>query len=102
MLEAIVGRTFQDTTLSLDGVRFVRCRFVNAQLIYTAREETDFEECTFDRCSWTFEGPAENMIAFLSILQDKVTPDGPELVEAIFKSIRNGKVAELRADAMVA
>ncbi len=102
MLKAIIGRTFENTTLVLDGIRFVRCRFVNTQLIYTAREETDFEECTFERCSWTFDGPAENMIAFLSILLEKVAPDGPELVEAIFKSIRSGKVAELRADAIVA
>lgn len=76
--------------------------FVNAQLIYPAKEETDFEDCTFERCSWTFEGAAENMLAFLSTLQGKVTPEGPELVEAIFKSIRTGKVAELRADAIVA
>jgi hypothetical protein len=101
MLATIADRTFERTSLFLDGGLFVRCHFVECQMIYEGRDGVDFRDCTFERCSWTFDDAAERTIGFLSTLHQKVGPDGPELVEGIFKSIRDNRIAEVTADAIV-
>lgn len=96
MLPTIIDRDFTNTALFLDGTRFVNCRFVDCQLIYDGSEEVDFQDCTFERCSWTFDAAAERTIGFLSTLYRETGPDGVALVEGIFKSIRNEQVHQLR------
>jgi hypothetical protein len=96
MLEPIHDRTFRNTSLFIDGQRFVRCRFEDCQLIYEGRDEVDFQDCTFERCSWTFDGAAERTIGFLSTLQLQTGAGGPNLVQSIFENIQNRKVAEIR------
>ena len=54
----------EDTSIIIDGIRFVRVHFRDCQLIYEARDETDFEDCTFERVNWTFAEGAGRMIAF--------------------------------------
>ena len=96
MLETVSDRTFRNTSLFIDGLRFVRCHFEDCQLIYEGRDEVDFRECTFERCSWTFDGAAERTIGFLSTLQLQTGVGGPDLVQSIFENIQNRKVAEIR------
>lgn len=99
MANTLTDQTFADGSYVIDGLRFIRCRFVKMQLIYGAEGEVDFKDCTFENCSWTFDDAAERMIGFLSTLHEQVRPEGPELVEGIFKSIQSRKVATIRRDA---
>lgn len=91
----LVDKTIESCQLRIDGKHFVHCRFVNVELIYWADDDVDFEDCTFENCSWTFDEAAERMIGLLSTLQERVS-GGPELVEGIFNSIRNKKVETIR------
>lgn len=101
MLATVADRTFEHTTLFLDGGRFVRCRFVDCQLVYEAKDEVDFEDCAFVGCSWTFDGAADRTIGFLATLYQKVGEHGQGLVGGVFEGIRSGRVAEVRVDALV-
>jgi hypothetical protein len=98
MIQTQTDRLIENTSLFLDGIRFIRCRFVNCQLIYEAKDEVEFKDCTFERCSWTFDGAAERTISFLSTLYHG-GDGGSQLVEAIFESIQNKRIAEIRLSA---
>lgn len=96
MLSTVADQTFENMTLFVDGIRYERCHFVKTQFVYAAEKEADFIGCTFEDCSWTFDGAAERMIGFLSTLQERVIPDGPRIVHGVFHSIQNQKAATLR------
>jgi hypothetical protein len=99
MFTTVADREKRDTSIFIDGIRFVRVHFINCQLIYRAEDDVDFEDCTFDHCDWTLDGAAERMLGFLATLHEKTGPVGKELVEGIFDSIRNKRVTEIRGSA---
>lgn len=101
MLYTRRDETITKTSLIVDGERFVRCTFVDCQLIYEARIAADFDDCTFHDCTWTFGGAAEHTITYLATLANKAGPYGRELVEGVFKSVMNNRVIELRDEAHI-
>lgn len=92
MLHTRQDETIANTSVFLDGERFVRCQFVDCTLIYEGREEVDFQDCTFEGCSWTFSDAAIRMLGFLATVHDGTGSTGPELVSGIFDSIRNKRL----------
>jgi len=94
-MQTLTDETKQNTTILIDGIRFVRVQFVNCQLIYEAREEVDFQDCTFDRVEWTFADAAERMIGFLATVA-KNGAGGKSFVEAIVRSIMTDEVSRVR------
>lgn len=92
MLSTQTAEKFVDTSLFLDGIRFVRCTFVNCQLIYEGRDDVDFQDCTFENCSWTLGAAAERTVNFLSILQRRTGATGLKLVDEIFDSLRTDSI----------
>lgn len=96
MLRTRQDEIFENTSVFLDGERFVRCRFVGCTLIYECRDEVDFQDCAFEGCSWTFSDAAIRMLNFLSTVYEEAGPTGSDLVTGIFKSIKDRRLLDLR------
>lgn len=92
-MQFVVGETFIDRTLFIDGVTFERCRFVQCQFLYRAKDPALFEDCTLDQCEWVFKDAAENMFALLSSLYRGTNDEGRSLVTTIFEGIKDGALA---------
>lgn len=92
-MRTIIGETFTDRAIFIDGIKFGRCDFIRCQLFYRATEQAFFRECTLDQCEWVFEDAAENMFALLSSIFRGTNGEGQNLVEAIFDGIRDGSIS---------
>ena len=90
----VVGKTFEESLIELDGISFEQCRFVRCKLVYGGGVEVDFKECSFEQCNWVFEGPADRTLVYLSSLYRGFGPAGRDIVEDIFESIRQGTVGQ--------
>lgn len=102
-MKTVANATFRDDAVRLDGNRYVKCHFTDCQLIYAGDNETDFQDCTFMRCSWTFDDAALRTLSFLTTLYHGAGPVGGDLVEAIFASVRRARIEllELRDDGRI-
>jgi hypothetical protein len=49
----------------LDGNAFIGCHFVDCTLVYGGGTPPTLVGGSFLRCSWVFEGPAANTLAFM-------------------------------------
>lgn len=88
-------------TVELDGNQFVDCTFHDCKLVFYAYEPVMFDRCVFTECDWVFEGAADNMLSFLTALYHGLGVSGQNLVELIFKGVREGSfVAPARAQAV--
>jgi len=54
----------KDTTVYMDGKRFVRCVLTECKLIYGGGDVM-WEDTQFVNCQLTFDGPAQRTIAYL-------------------------------------
>lgn len=93
-MQTIKDRVFKHSPVVVEGIRFVRCKFIECQIVYTAKDDVSFEDCNFVECNWTFDGPAEETLIFLSELYRGLGTQGRELVESVFQSIRTGTVKQ--------
>lgn len=96
MLNRQTNRTIRDTSLLIDGAHFFRCTFINCQLIYSGRDEVDFDDCTFQDCNWTFDDAAARTLGYISTLFQKVEPDGKNLVGELFAGITDTRITRVR------
>ena len=89
-METVRDETFENRRIPIDGVRFEDCTFARTKLIYYGERPVEFSGCTFDSCTWVFEGAANETLQFLSTLSLGLGQDGQNLVTAIFKSVQEG------------
>jgi hypothetical protein len=84
-----VGSTFQGIAVQVDaGMGYVKCRFVNCQLVFAGMgTKVHLENCIFENSPFAFAGPAANTLNFLTQMY---AAGNKEMVEMIFQSIRNG------------
>ncbi len=92
----ISDTTKSDTSILIDGIRFSRVHFRDCELIYSAEDEAEFEDCTFEDVSWSFSGAAERTIAFLAMLNRNTGTKGQTLVDSIFRTIKDASVTRIR------
>ena len=81
------------TTVEIDGKRFVRCVLDRCRLIYRGTEELSFEGCTFIDPDWSFEGAAENVLAFMGDMYEGLGDKG-QLVESLFAAVRKNEIRD--------
>lgn len=81
------GQTFTKQQIFLDGGSFYDCTFEECDLIYSGYLPVILNGNTIRNCRWQFGGPAQNCMAFLTLLYNSGARD---LIEATFTSIRNG------------
>jgi hypothetical protein len=87
-LRRIEDQTFLGANVQLDGgVSYVRCRFVNCNLVYTGVGPIHAENSSFENCRWSFAGPAGNTFNFLKALY---ASGQREMIEQLFREIRSG------------
>jgi hypothetical protein len=93
-MHRIADKEFKRTSIIVEGIHFLRCKFIECQIIYSAKDDVAFEDCNFVECNWTFDGPAEETLIFLSELYNGLGEQGRDLVESVFQSIRTGTVKQ--------
>lgn len=86
--------TFGPGSVQVDDTLFIKCRFTQSKIIFEGTGPVSFDGCTFDRCDWVFDGPAEHALLYLTTLYHGLGDGGRELVEGIFESIRQGTVLQ--------
>ncbi|HSH82748.1 MAG TPA: hypothetical protein VLA19_29805 [Herpetosiphonaceae bacterium] len=87
-----VDQVFEGGVVRLDFNRFVRCRFENCELVFSAVGPVSFEGCTFgNKVSWRFLDAAGRMLEFLHGMYNGTEEGGQQFVENVFDTVRGGK-----------
>jgi hypothetical protein len=85
----LIDSKFSGGKISLDGNEFVRCRFEDITLVFSAKAPISLLDCTFgDNVAWVFDGSAAMTLAFLNALYHGAGEGGKRLVESTFENIR--------------
>lgn len=88
-----IDSKFTQTRIELDGNEFIRCRFENATLVFSARAPVSMVDCVFGKnVAWTFEGSATLTLGFLHALYHGTGEGGKKLIEDTFERIRHAPV----------
>ena len=58
---------FEGARVELGGAPYHRCTFKGCLMVVDGRA-VDIDDCAFEGCSWTFEGPAGNAMGLLRII----------------------------------
>ena len=85
---------FRNETVEVDGFVFQACQFHECKIVFLGEGPVKFDECLFDRCQWVFNGPAENVLLYLSALYNGLGDGGESSLESIFESIRRGTIMQ--------
>jgi hypothetical protein len=73
------GATFTESdTVATDGMTFLDCAFLGANLVYSGGEHPRFERCRFSKASWEFAGAALRTVGLLQAI--KSSPGGDAFV----------------------
>jgi hypothetical protein len=65
VMEIIVGRKEENSTVVLDGKSFIDCEFVNCKLIYHANDDIAWTNVKFTNCQIVMAGAAARTQKFL-------------------------------------
>ena len=80
------GTRFTDARLAIDDQRFERCTFDRCVLTFSASGPVQFVGCTFNDCSFAFDGAAASTVKFMTELYKLA----PQMIELTFDKIRLG------------
>ena len=75
---------FSRTRIDLDGHSYRGCTFDECQIVYSAKGPVSMIGCTFNNCSYHFEGPAGDTLRMMAALYLQ----SPQLIEQTFDNIR--------------
>ncbi|CAL6700421.1 TPA: hypothetical protein ACNEGM_000210 [Escherichia coli] len=90
-MSKIVGKTYENQKVILDGKTYEECSFVSCSIVYTGTGSIGLVNNTFIDCTWSFEGAAANTLQFLSVIYSDMGDFGRELVEATFRNIKSNR-----------
>ena len=76
---------FSNERVDIDGIEFVRCKFVNCTLVYSGGAPFLFTESPIDGCHIDFAGPAAATLEALTVAYGAGLHDW---VEKIFNMVR--------------
>ncbi len=82
-------QVFENEDVRLDFNTFVRCRFVNSRLIFSAFGPVEFVDCGFENPHWLFKDAAGRMLEFLHVMY-KTNNEGKQFVANVFDTVRGG------------
>lgn len=84
----IADYKFKDEVIVLDANEFERCTFDNCRLTVQGFGGFKMTECQRNNCRFEFAGPALMTLQIMSIMYNQ---GGKDMIEAVFKDIREGK-----------
>ncbi|HAZ6604220.1 TPA: hypothetical protein J0610_002251 [Escherichia coli] len=90
-MSKIVGKTYKNQKVILDGNTYENCGFFSCSIVYTGNGSISLINNTFTDCTWSFEGAAANTLQFLSVIYRDMGDFGRELVEATFRNIKGNR-----------
>ena len=85
---AVIRDQTLTTTVSLDGNRYINCRFEGAELTYAGGPPPRFDQCQFDKAKFVFTGPAKNTVALLRTMAPAHT-NMRELVRGLIPELQD-------------
>jgi len=88
-LRTIEGESFGVQRVSVDGKRFVNCKFRKTELVFRGEANSSLEKCSFEKIGFTFGGPAATTMKILEGLY--AVPQFRPFIENTFKIIKEGK-----------
>jgi hypothetical protein len=77
---------FSRTRVNIDSQRFEDCVFDNCAIVFSATGPYQLSGCTFNDCSFAFQGPAAATVQFMTDLYKLA----PQMIERTFDTIRLG------------
>ena len=89
-LERVEGKSFTTGIVDLDGKEFVKCRFEDVVLRFSASQTIALHGCQFSGVNWEVAGAAALTLKFLGGIYSGAGPGGKELIEKTFENIRSG------------
>ena len=93
-----IKEKFSSMKIFLDGGTFVECEFENCDLVFSAMLPVYLDQCTFTRCTYSFEGAARVAIGFLQGLFGNGSEGREIVLRALLPSHTPATASEL-ADA---
>ena len=92
-MSRVVGNTFKGMSILIDGSEYYECTFVRCTIRFGGKlEGLALVGCKFVDCTWELVYEADSTIEFLAQLYSGFgsgDPQGRDIVEGIFSSIRN-------------
>lgn len=81
------NKTIKNIDISLDGKAFIKCHFLSCSLIYSGLMHVTLKDCTFEKCKWSFAGPAKNTVGFMTGMYGLGSTEA-QVIETFFANIR--------------
>lgn len=78
--------TFSGERVVLDHNSYEGCLFRDCKIVYGAKGRVKLDSCTFENCSYVFDGAAQDTLLFLTGLYQI----DRRAIEATFENIRLG------------
>lgn len=79
-------REFRNEPINLNGNQFDHVQFHGCKMIFTGVGGLGLTNCGFHECTWHFEGPAADTVAFMKAMYD-MGGGGRDLILATFKNV---------------
>ena len=83
-------QTFTGEVVKIDDNKFEECSFVRCKVIYAGGDRFGLLRCTFDACSFSFEGAAQNTLNFMALLYDECGREGQEFIDDALNQLKLG------------
>lgn len=88
----IANEKFFRQDILVDGQSFYNCQFTECRIVFRATAPVQFDKCVFTQCEWVFDGPAENMLFYLTALATNLGVDAREMVMNLLNGIASGEL----------
>lgn len=86
-MNKVRNSTFTNSRVDLDNVAYDSCKFSDCLVVYSGRSPISLSGCDFKNCTWKLEGPAQNTIMFLRLMNTSFGDFGQEMVQKIIESL---------------
>jgi hypothetical protein len=80
------GKSFEGTSLAVDGQHYINCRFTNVALTYGGGALPIFENCRFEGIRLQFDNQAANTLEYLAEMSQNGFTRPVERISAAIRS----------------
>ncbi len=89
----IIGETFSDLTIRIDGKHYINCIFERCRMEYAGGPPPVFDNCTLTDSGWWFDESAGNTIVFLQSMFNTFGKGGKDMVMQMLRFVFDSEVA---------
>jgi hypothetical protein len=85
------GEKFLNERIAVDGNEYRECTFSHCTLLFEGRQIPTMANINMNHCVWEFVGAAKTTMNFLILMYHRYGDGGRDIVESMFKSVRDFK-----------